>query len=127
MKRKKEVLMKLFAPHKLTLFSYTIQDYLPRVTLPTMGCALSYKSQIKKMPQKLAYRPIFRDIFSTVVSFSQITLACVKVTKNVVQLFWDFCFNIYSRAIILFMWNYSELELSVMYKVLGSTSDNIAK
>ena len=83
MKRKKEVLMKLFAPHKLlTLFSYTIQDYLPGVTLSTMGCALSYKSQIKKMPQKLAYRPIFRDIFSTVVSFSQITLACVKLTKK---------------------------------------------
>lgn len=39
------------------------------------------KKERKKMPHKIAYRPTYGVIFSVVISFSQMTLAC-QVDKN---------------------------------------------
>ena len=40
------------------------------------------KKERKKMPHKIAYRPTYGVIFLVVISFSQMTLACVKLIKT---------------------------------------------
>jgi hypothetical protein len=52
----------------------------PRVAPPTMGWGHPHQSLMKKMPYRLSRS--YKDIFIVEAPSSQMTLACVKLTKN---------------------------------------------
>jgi hypothetical protein len=55
---KAETVEKCCFPGLISLLACITQVHLPRVAPPTVGWALIHQSPIKKMPHRLAYRPV---------------------------------------------------------------------
>lgn len=63
-----------------------LQELLPGVVPPTVGQVLPYQTLTEKTPHRIAYRPILWGcIFLIEVLSSQVTLACIKLTKKANQ------------------------------------------